>query len=92
MTANGYVLYEGPSQLDGRPIVCIVTGFRAASDNVKTGDMLQTWILLRNIDPQEATLNGSDFSVCGDCALRGVVSHSASGQSINQRRACYVAV
>ena len=44
---NGVILYRGPSLLDGRPIVCIATGLRAASQNEKTGEMVQTYVLCR---------------------------------------------
>jgi hypothetical protein len=39
---GGLVLWEGPSRLDGSPIVAIAT-FR--TDNRKTGPMIQTWII-----------------------------------------------
>ena len=31
--ANGYVIYKGPSMLDGKPIVMIATGLASKSDN-----------------------------------------------------------
>lgn len=81
--ADGYVLYEGPSQLDGFPIVMIGTGFASASENRKTGWMVQTWILRRDIKPTEAVKNGDDRSVCGDCRFRG---------EAGKGRSCYVNV
>lgn len=66
----GYVLYEGPSQLDGSPIVAILTGVQSASNNEKTADMLQVWILPRDVSPVEAVKTGDDSSVCGDCRHR----------------------
>src|SRR5262245_11876488 len=39
---NGFVLYDGPSALDGERIVVVVTGFTRRSKNGKTGRMLQT--------------------------------------------------
>ena len=36
---RGYILYEGPSMLDGEPIAVIAT---MTTSNVKTGDMVQT--------------------------------------------------
>jgi hypothetical protein len=69
MTRSGYVLYEGPSLLDGKtPIVAIAT-FR--SHNVKTGPMVQTWIIRQRVDPYTAVWNGRDAAVCGDCPYRG---------------------
>ena len=44
--ANGYILYEGQSMIDGQDIVVIATGFDKDSKNSKTGDMIQTWIQL----------------------------------------------
>jgi len=66
---NGVIVYEGPSELDGEPIVVIVTGLRK-SDNTKTGDMLQLWILLQNKLPCDAAKQGLDSSICGDCKHR----------------------
>ena len=39
---NGRILYEGPSMLDGAPIVVIATGFAERTANAKTGSMIQT--------------------------------------------------
>jgi hypothetical protein len=66
----GVVLYEGPSMLDGKPIVAIATGLKRPSDNPKTGRMIQVWILRRHVHPARAVFTGSDRSVCGDCPLR----------------------
>ncbi len=62
--------WAGPSELDGAPTVCIFTGFGRASANVKTGPMIQTWILRADIDPLRASSTGEDRSVCGDCPHR----------------------
>lgn len=67
MKAKGYVIYEGPSLLDGAPIVAIVT---LKSANVKTGDMAQTWILRADEHPMESLQSGRDASICGDCKHR----------------------
>lgn len=67
---NGYVLYEGPSAIDGQPIVVIATGFASATDNTKTGDMIQTWILRADIAPHHALKTGDDASICGNCEHR----------------------
>lgn len=42
------ILYRGPSLLDGQPIVAIAI---VKSDNAKTGNMVQTYILREDIDP-----------------------------------------
>lgn len=82
MQPNGYVLYRGPSLLDGLPVVAILTGLAGkASANAKTGAMLQTWILREDIDPFDAVKSGADASVCGNCKHRP----SSGG-------ACYVRV
>lgn len=67
---NGVVLYEGPSAIDGSPIVAIVTGFKDPSKNDKTGTMLQVWILRADVEPHEAQKTGADSAVCGDCPMR----------------------
>ena len=79
----GIVLYNGPSMLDGAPIIVILNAFRPR--NRKTGDMLQTWILRKDEDPTQAVQSGADASVCGDCPLRGEVIDGR-----NTGRACYV--
>lgn len=79
---NGTVFYRGPSVLDGKPIVAIAT---MSSQNRKTGDMIQTWILRRDIDPVAAILSGKDSSICGDCVHRGKGTKA-------QPRTCYVNV
>ena len=84
---DGVVFYRGPSMLDGKPIVAIATGLRRGSENTKTGDMVQTYILREDIAPTDAVHSGEDVSICGDCPLRGSVK---DGQ--NQERACYVTV
>lgn len=67
---SGFVIWEGPSPIDGAPLVAIVTGVRDTSGNVKTGAMLQTWIMRKDISPQEAVDTGGDRSICGDCGHR----------------------
>lgn len=74
------IFYEGPSMLDGKPIVAIAT---RGSENRKTGDMIQTWILRRNVKPTEAIKLGLDRSICGDCYHRGTATRP---------RTCYVNV
>jgi len=66
---NGVIIYEGPSMLDGEPIVVIVTGLRR-TDNRKTGTMLSTWILLQDTPPCDAANQGLDISICGSCKHR----------------------
>lgn len=79
---KGFLLYEGPSMLNGQLIVCIVTDPDQARLNAKTQRVIQTYILAANIDPIEAIQGGWDFAICGNCKHRG-----AGGT-----RSCYVQV
>lgn len=89
LSANTAVLYEGPSQLDRAPIVALVSGLRSPTQNRKTGDMLQTWILRADQSPIDALWSGADKSVCGGCALRASAQGRLQGRL---DRACYVNV
>lgn len=80
MKRIGAVLYEGPSELDGDPIVVILTGFQA-SVNAKTGKMLQVWVLRSDMNPVEALARAKDAAICGDCPQR-----------VSTGGACYVRV
>ena len=68
----GAVIYRGPSNLDGEPIVAILTGLKTASTNRKTGAMLQTYILpdREKGSPVTWVIEGADRSVCGRCPHR----------------------
>ena len=50
----GLILWQGPSEFTGDPVALIATGFRRPSRNDKTGPMIQTWILRRDIHPIQA--------------------------------------
>lgn len=65
--AKGYVLYQGPSLLNGASIVAIAT---MRTTNLKTGNMVQTWILTADQSPVEALKQGKDDAVCGTCPHR----------------------
>jgi len=67
---NGRILYEGPSCIDGVPIVVIATGFAESSANAKTGGMIQTWILRQDMPPHHAYRSPEGVTVCGDCPHR----------------------
>lgn len=85
---NGVVIYSGPSEIDGKPIVCIATGLEDKSLNTKTGGgLIQTWILREDIAPHDAVKNGEDASICGDCQHRGTI---VDGKNVG--RSCYVTV
>ena len=58
---TGFTLYAGPSRLDpGVPIICVAT---MSSNNAKTGDMVQTWIMLAYTTPTDAVRTGADHDL-----------------------------
>lgn len=82
----GYIAYEGPSEIDGRPIVVIVNKL-SGSDNAKTGaDLVQTFIIRSDVNPVHALKTGDDVSICGQCAHRPALA-SETGEA-----PCYVNV
>ena len=88
---NGIVFYEGPSAIDGRPVIAAASGLITPSTNVKTGPMVQIWFLLKNVPPMQAVHTGEDVSICGNCIHRGrVVEHPVTGARRNVDRTCYV--
>jgi len=66
----GIVLWKGKSLFDGERIMAIATGVFTKSENRKTGDMIQVWIMRRDISPMFARRMGEDYSVCKDCMHR----------------------
>lgn len=84
---TGYVIYRGSSMIDGAPIVVIAI---MHSDNIKTGDMIQTYILRDDMTPSEAARTGADSSQCGGCRFRGTVRVNEYGDLQNVGRTCYV--
>lgn len=74
------LVWQGASAINGAPTV-VLASFESA--NVKTGNMVQLWILVRDIAPTEAVQTGADAAVCGDCIHRG---NKAEGR----KRTCYV--
>ena len=78
----GFVVYSGPSALDGSPVVVVAT---LRSANRKTGRMIQTWILRADVAPTDAVRSGADASICGACPHRG-------DRAAGKPRTCYVNV
>lgn len=83
------LVWSGPSQLDGEtPLVVLATydsnPLKKSSDNVKTGDMVQTYIMRADMHPYEAIKAGADTAICGKCPHNSV---AAGGSG-----ACYVEV
>ena len=70
----GMVVYEGPSRITGEPIVAILTGENGArqSNNAKTGNMVQLWILVGDASPLEAKRTGADEANCGGCPIKKI--------------------
>lgn len=75
------IIYEGPSMLDGAPIVAVATGLGYASRNRKTGALVQIWILRADVPPVEAVRTGADASICGDCKHRGTSCYVTVAQA-----------
>jgi hypothetical protein len=66
---SGYIIYRGPSLLNGAPI--LVVAITKKSTNAKTGNMVQTYILADN--GQSPVVNArtlADASICGVCPHR----------------------
>jgi hypothetical protein len=80
------IIYNGPSLLDGQPIVVIAT---YSNRNKKTGHVVQTYILRDGINPLEASKTGADFSICGNCPMRGEVTTDPQRKQAKGRK-CYV--
>jgi hypothetical protein len=71
--ANGYLLHET------NDYAVIAT---LESENTKTGDMIQVWILVRDMKPTQALRNGMNHIVCLDCKHQGIDG--------GKERTCYV--
>ena len=88
----GVIVYKGPSLMDGAPIAVIATNW-IASQNGKTGDMVQSFILRSDMRPMQALRSGEDRAICGDCGHRPRLVASASPLAIAAgNSACYVNV
>ena len=65
---NGFIFYKGPSLIDGFPVVGIAI---LNSQNSKTGNMIQTYIINDNgLSPLENSRQKKDYSICGNCKHR----------------------
>jgi hypothetical protein len=87
---QGIILYRGPSNIDGGPIVAIATGLVSPARNTKTGPMVQIYILRADRHPLSAVHSGEAASVCGTCAHAGRVEVGDDGKKRNVGRSCYV--
>lgn len=82
----GFIAYEGPSEIDGAPIVVIVNKIDSDSENEKTGALVQTFIIRSDVSPVDALKTGDDESICGDCVHRPLLA-AETGEA-----PCYVNV
>lgn len=81
---KGLIVYEGPSRLDGAPIVVILTGIKAKSKNTKTGHLVQSYIIRSDVDPVTAAKAGQDAAICGQCEHRPTLARKTG------KAPCYV--
>jgi len=65
---SGFIIYRGASLLNGAPIVAVAI---TKSSNAKTGNMVQTYILVDNgRSPLDNVRDLTDAAICGDCKHR----------------------
>lgn len=63
------IIYQGPSQIDGEPIVALLSGANGSSENPKTGRMGQVDVIRSDVSPLTAKALGLNRSICGCCPL-----------------------
>jgi hypothetical protein len=64
--SNTYIIHRGT--VNGQSYVVAASGFVRSSDNRKTGDMIQIWFLLEDVDPVAVVKSGLDAStICQGC-------------------------
>lgn len=80
-TPNGYLVYSGPSRINGDPIIAIAI---LKSTNEKTGNIVQLYILVAGRTPYNAAKCNANISVCGSCPMR---KHMVGEKMVG---ACYV--
>jgi hypothetical protein len=83
---SGIIFYNGPSLIDGSPIVGIAID---SSKNRKTGGLIQCYIIRSNIAPLDASKTGADVSICGSCKHRGMPTNNPMKKQA-EGRGCYV--
>lgn len=66
MKNNTYILHEGTK--NGQRYFVAASGFTRESQNRKTGDMIQIWIMLTDVNPVAAVQSGLDaVTICEGC-------------------------
>ena len=91
------VYFETNSLIDGEPVYVLLRGrdaAQAARDegaNDKTGAMIQTYIMPRDVSPLDAVRSGADESVCGTCPMRPLLVKAAEAATPGVKLPkCYV--
>ena len=84
---NGYVLYDGPSLINGERIIYIV--LVSNSKNSKTGAMDFQTIVITEHNPLYASKHGLDEANCGNCKHRGTPTDDPNRKQAKDRT-CYV--
>ena len=82
----GFILYRGPSLIGTGTVTAIAT---LESSNIKTGNMIQVWILPDDRDPLAALQSNTNAAACGVCPLQGWFDKQR-GKLVD--RVCYVNV
>lgn len=80
---TSHILYDGPSRIDGGPVLALAASVDIPSKNQKTGPMVQVYFLRKDMTPWEAVRTGHDASTCGNCI------HRPKGEN-GSLRSCYV--
>ena len=63
---NTYIIHRG--EKNGQKFFVAASGFARKSDNRKTGDMIQVWIMLEDVNPVAAVSSGLDaVTICEGC-------------------------
>ena len=85
---NGYVIYEGRNQHG--EFACICTGLINTSKNIKTGPMVQIFMIAAKVHPVTAIQTGENSIVCWKCKHKpATAAEKAKGI---KGGACYVDV
>jgi hypothetical protein len=90
---NSYCIYDGVSQLDRRSrIICVMSNCQTNNEdwNIKTGDMIQTYIIMRDVHPQVAIDQLLDGCICGNCTHRKRRKRHTRTAKVKDVRTCYV--
>lgn len=72
---DGALLWLGKSLFNNKELAVVLTGITKFSQNVKTGPMIQSFVIPIDVSPTEAIVTGKDDTVCGNCPLRRKVCY-----------------